>query len=343
MAKPGLGGVFADWKEREALAEAMIPLIGGLYRRNIVIYIYGRPLFNESVIDIMKTHRFVRQIEQNELSEFETHPMLAALAELDLGPAHIDLGKLTSRWMLDNEGLTVEDYVKKECAPVIGQHKAPVPTSQDVVIDGFGRVGRLVARLLVEKTGGGEQLVLKAVVLRPPEDPVKDLNKRASLLRRDSIHGGFDGTIRVDEENHVLICNGNVVRLIYADDPAAIDYTKYGIGNALIIDSTGAWRDAEGLGLHLKSKGASKVCLCTSAKGEVKNIVSGVNSNLITDEDTLIAACSCTTNAIVPVLKCMHDEFGIINGHMETVHAYTNAVLSFHRSVSRDRLVLQGR
>jgi len=324
VAKPGLGGVFADWKQREALAEAMIPLIGGLYRRNVVIYIYGRPLFNESVIDIMKTHRFVRQIEQNELSEFETHPMLAALSELDLGPAHIDLGKLTSNWMEESEGLSVEEYVNKECESVIGKHKAPMPTSQDVVIYGFGRVGRLVARLLVEKTGGGEQLVLKAVVLRPPKDPIKDLNKRASLLRRDSIHGGFDGTIRVDEENHVLICNGNVVRFIYADDPAAIDYTQYGIGNALIIDSTGAWRDAEGLALHLKSKGASKVCLCTSGKGEVKNIVSGVNSNLITDDDEVIAACSCTTNAIVPVLKCIHDEFGIINGHMETVHAYTN-------------------
>ncbi len=324
MTKPGLGGVFADWKEREALAEAMIPLIGGLYRRNVVIYIYGRPLFNESVIDIMKTHRFVRQIEQNELSEFETHPVLVTLSALDLGPAHIDLGKLTSRYMEDNEGLTVDEYVKKECAPVIGKHKATVPVCQDVVIYGFGRVGRLVARLLVEKTGGGEQLLLKAVVLRPPKNPIEDLNKRASLLRRDSIHGGFGGTIRVDEENHVLICNGNVVRFIYSDDPAAIDYTQYGIGNALVIDSTGAWRDAEGLALHIKSKGASKVLLCTSGKGKVKNIVSGVNSNEITEDDDVIAACSCTTNAIVPVLKCINDEFGIVNGHIETVHAYTN-------------------
>ena len=95
MARPGLEGVFADWKEREALAEAMIPMIGGLYRRNVVIYIHWVPLYNQSVIELMKAHRFVRQIEHNEMSEFETHPILETLCALDLGPAHIDIGKLT--------------------------------------------------------------------------------------------------------------------------------------------------------------------------------------------------------------------------------------------------------
>ena len=85
MTRPGLEGVFADWKEREALSEGMIPLIGDLYRRNVVIYIYGKPLFNESVIEIMKTHRFVQQIEHNELSEFETYPMLEVIAKTGAG------------------------------------------------------------------------------------------------------------------------------------------------------------------------------------------------------------------------------------------------------------------
>ncbi len=324
MARPGLDGVFADWKEREALAEAMIPMIGGLYRRNIVIYIHGVPLYNTSVIEIMKAHRAVRQIEHNEMSEFETHPILEILSRLDLGPAHVDIGKLTSKYMAHDDGLSMEAYVKRECSEILGKHETISHQPMDVVVYGFGRIGRLVTRLLVEKTGGGQNLNQKAVVLRPPKDPILDLNRRASLLRRDSIHGPFKGTIRVDEENHVLICNGNVIHFIYANDPSAIDYTEYGINNALVIDSTGVWRDEAGLSQHLAAKGVAKVLLTTSGKGAMKNIVSGVNSDLVQPLDKIVAAGSCTTNAIVPVLKCMNDGFQIQHGHMETVHAYTD-------------------
>jgi len=323
VARPGLDGVFADWKEREALAEAMIPMIGGLYRRNVAMYIHGVPLYNTSVIDLMKAHRFVRQIEHNEMSEFETHPIMETLSRLDLGPAHIDIGKLTSNFMANNEGLSMEAYVKRECQAILGVETV-MHEPMDVVVYGFGRIGRLATRLLVEKTGGGHNLVQRAVVLRPPKDPILDLNRRASLLRRDSIHGSFKGTIRVDEQNMVLICNGNVIQFIYSNDPSSIDYTAYGINNALILDSSGVWRDEEGLSQHLKSKGAAKVLLTTSGKGDLKNIVSGVNSDTIVPEDKIIAAASCTTNAIVPVLKCIHDKFGIVQGHMETVHAYTD-------------------
>jgi glyceraldehyde 3-phosphate dehydrogenase len=324
MAKPGLDQVFADWKQREALAEAMIPLIGQLYRRNVVVYIHGVPLFNQSVIEIMKAHRRVRQIEKNELSEFETHPMIAVMATLDLSPAHVDIGKLAGAFMADSKGMSVPEYVNDACREILSG-KAEVPHQpRDVVVYGFGRIGRLVMRLLIEKAGGGQNLVPKAVVLRPPKDVEKDLKKRASLLRRDSIHGPFAGTIRVDVENQVLICNGVAIKFIYAADPGAIAYPDYGIEDALIIDSTGAWRDADGLAQHLNSPGASKVLLTTSGKGSIKNIVSGVNSNLIEPEDTLIAAASCTTNAIVPVLKAINDRFEIVHGHMETVHAYTD-------------------
>lgn len=324
MARPGLDSVFADWKEREALAEAMIPMIGGLYRRNVVIYIYGVPVFNQSVIDLMKAHRFVRQIERNEMSEFETHPILEILCAMDLGPAHIDLGKLTTAYMAAMAGTSMKDYVVGECLSIMNHPDIVHHDPLDVVVYGFGRIGRLVMRLLVEKAGGGHNLVPKAIVLREPKDVIKDLNKRASLLRRDSIHGTFKGTIAVDEEHRVLICNGNPIKLIYASDHTSIDYTAYGINNALVIDSTGAWRDQEGLEGHLKSKGIAKVLLTTSGKGDMKNIVYGANSSQIGPEDTVIAAASCTTNAIVPVLKSMSDRFGIVRGHMETVHAYTD-------------------
>jgi glyceraldehyde 3-phosphate dehydrogenase len=214
----------------------------------------------------------------------------------------------------------------------------PLSKPQDVVLYGFGRIGRLLARLLIEKTGSGHQLRLRAVVVR--KGAPDDLVKRASLLRRDSVHGGFNGTIRVDEENSCIIANGNVVHVIYANSPDQLDYTEFGIHDAIVIDNTGVWRDEEGLGLHLKSKGASKVVLTAPGKGSIKNVVSGINSSIIEPTDTILAAASCTTNAIVPPLKAMNDQFGIVHGHMETVHAYTNdqnLIDNFHKKNRRGR------
>ena len=329
---------FPDWKEREALAEGMIPLIGQLYRNNVVVYCYGRAMHNQSVTQLMKAHRYVRQVEQNELSEFETYPVLEAISKLDLGPCHVDLGKLATKFMAESDAISPQDFVLRECASVIGVKVPPIEKPQDIVLYGFGRIGRLLARLLIEKTGGGGQLRLRAIVVRKGSDD--DIVRRASLLRRDSIHGSFKGTIRVDEENECIIANGNVIRVIYASDPAKIDYTAYGIDDAIIIDNTGAWRDKEGLSEHLKSKGTKRVVLTAPGKGSVKNIVSGLNTRDITDEDHVLAAGSCTTNAIVPVLKAMNDNFEIVNGHMETVHSYTNdqnLIDNYHKKNRRGR------
>jgi len=314
VSLPSLDDYFPDWKEREALAEGMIPMIGQLYRNNVVVYCYGRAMHNQSVTQLMKAHRYVRQVEQNELSEFETYPVLEAISKLDLGPCHVDLGKLATKFMAESESISAEDFVVRECKSVIGIKAPPIEKPQDIVLYGFGRIGRLLARLLIEKTGGGGQLRLRAIVVRKGSDD--DIVRRASLLRRDSIHGSFQGTIRVDEENECIIANGNVIRVIYASDPAKIDYTEYGIDDAIVIDNTGVWRDKDGLSQHLKSKGTKRVVLTAPGKGSVKNIVSGLNTRDITDEDHVLAAGSCTTNAIVPVLKAMNDNFEIVNGHM---------------------------
>ena len=338
MSLPSLEDYFPDWKEREALAEGMIPLIGQLYRNNVVVYCYGRAMHNQSVTQLMKAHRYVRQVEQNELSEFETYPVLEAISKLDLGPCHVDLGKLATKFMAESDAISPQDFVLRECASVIGVKVPPIEKPQDIVLYGFGRIGRLLARLLIEKTGGGGQLRLRAIVVRKGSDD--DIVRRASLLRRDSIHGSFKGTIRVDEENECIIANGNVIRVIYASDPAKIDYTAYGIDDAIIIDNTGAWRDKEGMSEHLKSKGTKRVVLTAPGKGSVKNIVSGLNTRDITDEDHVLAAGSCTTNAIVPVLKAMNDNFEIVNGHMETVHSYTNdqnLIDNYHKKNRRGR------
>ena len=340
MALDNLADYFPDWKEREALAEAMIPLIGSLYRKNVVTYCYGRALYNQSVTQIMKTHRYVRQVARNELSEFESHPILEEMAKLNLGPSHIDVGKLATKFMEEAESQEVDlaSFVKKECQDVIDSDALPLSEPQDVVLYGFGRIGRLLARLLIEKTGSGQQLRLRAVVVRKGE--VDDLAKRASLLRRDSVHGSFQGTIRVDEENSCIIANGNVIRFLYASSPDELNYEDYDISRAILIDNTGVWRQRDGLSKHLESKGVAKVVLTAPGKGDLKNVVSGVNSNLIDADDEIIAAASCTTNAIVPPLKAINDEFSIVSGHMETVHAYTpdqNLIDNYHKSNRRGR------
>ncbi|TQV81351.1 glyceraldehyde-3-phosphate dehydrogenase [Exilibacterium tricleocarpae] len=340
MNRPKPDDFFKDWKEREALAEAMIPMIGKLNReRNVAVYIYGRPLVNRSVIDIMKAHRFVRQVEANELSEFESYPILETISRLNIGPAHIDLGQLAVKYMKEANGLDMEAFVANELQHFVGSSHKPLPKAQDVVLYGFGRIGRLVTRLLVEKAGSGDVLRLRAIVVRKGKG-AGDLVKRASLLRRDSIHGSFKGTIRVDEETDTLVCNGNEIKVIYANSPAEVDYTRHGIHDAIVVDNTGAWRDAEGLNQHLQCPGAGKVILTAPGKGDIKNIVYGINNGDIEAGDNILSAASCTTNAIVPVLKALLDKYGIEHGHVETVHAYTNdqnLIDNYHKGERRGR------
>ncbi len=334
---------FGRWKNREEIAEAMIPMIGRLYReKNVTTTVYSRSLVNNSVIQILKTHRFVKQIEDSELFEsglsvVDSFPILQEVTKLDLGPCRLDIGKLAVEYKKDSRGLSVEDYVREELGEAVND-KVDLPGQTDVVLYGFGRIGRLLARLLIEKTGSGDGLRLKAVVVR--ETGKGDLQKRASLLRRDSVHGPFAGTIAVDEEENAIIANGNYIKIIYANDPSAIDYTQYGIQDALLVDNTGKWRDREGLGQHLKCPGISKAILTAPGKGDIKNIVPGVNHGMVEDSDTILSLASCTTNAIVPPLKALSDKFGIEYGHVETVHSYTNdqnLLDNFHKGPRRGR------
>lgn len=337
--RPAPSDFFMDWKQREALAESMIPVIGKLYRQcNVSTYMYGKNMVNRSVIDLMKAHRFVRQVEKNELSEFDTAPMLKAIGKLRLGPAHVDLGKMVVKYQHQGKSQTVDEFVQQELRDIIDSDIKPLPQPQDVVLYGFGRIGRLIARLLIDKTGGGDVLRLRAIVIRKGNS-YKDLEKRAALLRRDSVHGSFKGTIRVLNDENILVINGNPVKVIYANAPDEIDYQRYGINNALIVDNTGVWKDRAGLSGHLRP-GAAKVLLTAPAGDEIPNIVYGVNDEQITEDKKIISAASCTTNAIVPILKCLLDEYGIDSGHVETVHAYTNdqnLIDNYHKGDRRGR------
>jgi glyceraldehyde 3-phosphate dehydrogenase len=331
-----------EWIDREALAEAMIPLIGQLYRNNnVVTSIYGRGLINRSVIALLKAHRFARhrQADEAELCVNETHQILTTMADMNLGAASVDLGKVVAKFKAEGNGRSLDQFVRDELAEVAGKRNTTgVHKGTDVVLYGFGRIGRLLARILIEKTGGGDGLRLRAIVVRKGAD--NDLVKRASLLRRDSVHGPFEGTIHIDAENNTITANGNLIQVIYSNDPSSVDYTQYGIENALLVDNTGKWRDAEGLGQHLKCPGVARVVLTAPGKGELKNIVHGINHGDITADDKIVSAASCTTNAIVPVLKAVNDQYGIVNGHVETVHSYTNdqnLIDNFHKGSRRGR------
>jgi len=327
-----------NWQDREEIAESMIPIIGKLHReKDVTIQVHSRSLVNKSVIQILKTHRFARQIQGEELSVTETLPFLKAAAGLDLGPAQIDLGMLAVAYADDDRGLSVEEFTAEALAPATGANKIERAPSRDVVLYGFGRIGRLLARLLIEKGGAGGGLRLRAVVVRKSGDG--DLVKRASLLRRDSIHGAFQGTITVDEAANKIIANGHEITVIYADDPRTVDYTAYGIKDAILIDNTGKWRDREGLSQHLRP-GVDKVVLTAPGKGDVPNIVHGVNQDMIKPDEQVISCASCTTNAIVPPIKAIDDRFGIEYGHVETVHSYTNdqnLLDNYHKGDRRGR------
>jgi len=327
-----------EWQCLEDFAEQMLPQIGRLYRENnVVTTVYGRSLVNCSAVDILKAHRFARLVLDTELSIRDTFPVLEAVAKLDLASARIDIGKLTVRYMSATDGVSIDDFVSRELNSVNTGRSAILDEPQDIVLYGFGRIGRLLARILIEKSGSGEKLRLRAAVVR--KGSPDDLAKRASLLRRDSVHGQFNGIITIDEEENAIIANGNMIRIIYADSPESVDYTQYGISNAILVDNTGKWRDREGLSRHLNAPGISTVLLTAPGKGDIPNIVAGVNDAL-NGEENILSAASCTTNAIVPVLKAISDRFGIVHGHVETCHSYTNdqnLIDNYHKDSRRGR------
>lgn len=308
--------------DRRRASVEFIKIISDLwYDKSIELVLFKNQLIDKNVSEILNLHEYAGEFVQKPISIFDSVEIAQAIKMLDLPPAKLDIGKLTYEFHLEDDKYSdalafVSDKLKEA-----SQDKSKKP--KDVVLYGFGRIGRLLARELMARTGKGSQLRLRAIVTRGAVNQTV-LEKRASLLQYDSVHGDFMGTVQTDLENNALIINGTTVHMISANAPEDIDYTKYGINDALVIDNTGAFRDDKELGRHLKSKGTSKVLLTAPGKG-VPNIVHGVNQNDYNpDEVSIFSAASCTTNAITPVLKAIEDTFGIVQGHLETIHAYTN-------------------
>jgi glyceraldehyde 3-phosphate dehydrogenase len=177
-----------------------------------------------------------------------------------------------------------------------------------IAINGFGRIGRLTFRNLIQMEG------IEVVAI----NDLTDNATLAHLLKYDSVHGKFPGTVSADE--HFLYVNNKKIHAIAERDPKALPWKDMGID--IVIESTGRFTDRETAGLHL-SAGAKKVIISAPAKGDIPTIVLGVNDEVIHSDHNIYSNASCTTNCLAPMVKVLDDAFGVESGFMTTIHAYT--------------------
>jgi glyceraldehyde 3-phosphate dehydrogenase len=309
--------------EKERAAVKLTSKIGELlYEKGIELVLFRNNLTDVTISEILNLHEYARNVVHKPIDVFTSSELADEILKMDLAPAKLDIGKLASEWLAEqNDYSSKADFLAAKLAGYSVATNAVIEP-RDVVLYGFGRIGRLAARELIKQAGKGQQLRLRAIVTRGSSDA--DIIKRASLLKTDSVHGAFKGSVIEDLENKSLIINGQIVRMIDAKNPEDIDYTQYGIQNALVIDNTGVFTNREALSRHLQAKGVSKVILTAPGK-EIPNVVYGINQDTLdVENETIFSAASCTTNAISPVLKVVNDKYGVVKGHIETVHAYTN-------------------
>ena len=307
------------------------------FERSIELTIFRNQLIDKRSSEILNLHEYAKAFVEKPINIKETLAIAKAIAESNIAASKIDIGKLTFEWINEKDSYeNIKGFIIEKLKFIDDTNIQFKP--KDVILFGFGRIGRLLARELMSQKGKGEQLRLRVIVLRNIDD--QSIIKRASLLSTDSVHGKFPGTVITDLENKALIINGHSVKLVKASNPEEVDYTKYEINNALLIDNTGVYRDKKALTRHLKAAGVSKVLL-TAPGNEIPNIVFGAN-HLKYDIDSfdIFSAASCTTNAITPILKVVNDNLGIEKGHIETIHAYTNdqnLVDNMHKKERRGR------
>src|ERR1035437_3182159 len=265
-----------EWIEHEKAAIDLMEIVGKLwFEKSIELILFRNQLVDLNASEIMKLHLYYsKDIVKKPINIMDTVMIANLVRNADICPSRIDIGKLTFEWNQEkNNFKSASDYINNKLVDLIGRKHTVIP--KDVVLYGFGRIGRLAARELIKQSGKGEQLRLKAIVTRGNSD--EEMIKRADLLRTDSVHGSFPGTIVEDLKNKALIINGHKVYMIDAKNPEDVDYTSYGINDALLIDNTGVYRNREELSRHLKAKGISKVLLTAPAKGDIPNIVYGVD------------------------------------------------------------------
>jgi glyceraldehyde 3-phosphate dehydrogenase len=328
-----------EWIKAEKAAIELIHVTGSLwFDKSVELVIFRNQLVDRSSSQILNLIQYAKEIVKKPINIFDSLAIAKELNAIELAPSRIDLGRLAHEWLVEKESYgTVSKFIADKLKNFTGKNKK-ILVPKDVILYGFGRIGRILARELAIQAGKGEQLRLRAIVTRDKSDD--DIIKRADLLRTDSVHGPFPGTVIEDMANRSLIINGHTVHMISAKNPEDIDYTSYGINNALLIDNTGVARDREGLSKHLLAKGVDKVLLTAPGKGDIPNVVYGINQAQHNEGEKIFSAASCTTNAIVPVLAVINQSLGIERGHIETIHSYTNdqnLLDNYHKKYRRGR------
>ncbi len=178
-----------------------------------------------------------------------------------------------------------------------------------IAINGFGRIGRLAFKSLIQRNN------IDVVAINDLTDPAT----LAHLLKYDSVHGRFDGTISIDGD--ALVVNGKNITIYAEKEPKNLPWAQLGV--EIVLESTGFFTSEEGAGGHLQA-GAKKVVISAPVKGNIPTVVLGVNDDILTGNETLLSNASCTTNCLAPMAKVLDDNFGIEKGYMSTIHAYTS-------------------
>jgi glyceraldehyde 3-phosphate dehydrogenase len=327
------------WAEQEMVANEFISVLSKLfYNKSIELVLYRNQLIDRSASRILYWHSYAENIIKKPLRIEDSLALAKAILHVDVGPSKIDIGRLNREWTEEYKNFVdTEDFVRHKLKAFISKRmNYGQPT--DVILFGFGRIGRILARELVI-LGNGKQFRIRAIVTRGNDEI--QIKKRASLFRHDSVHGPFRGVAIENPDDKYIYMNGHNVLMLSGDNPEDIDYTQYGISDAILIDNTGVWRDRKGLGRHLKAKGVAKVVLTAPGKGDIPNVVVGVNEKTVDwKKENIFSAASCTTNAAVPVLNVIEKNIGIEKGHLETVHSYTNdqnLLDNFHKKYRRGR------
>ena len=310
-----------DWVNKEKSGVNLLNSVGTLMcDKGIELVLFRNQLLEIGVSELMNFFAYANNVVKRKTDVATAGELAKEMLKMDLAPSKLDIGLLTAEYL--ESGVTdANAFLSDKLSAMLSADNTRV-SPKDVILYGFGRIGRLAARELVKQAGKGQQLRLKAIVVRRLTDA--QIIKRADLLRNDSVHGAFKGVVDVDLANNAIIVNGQQIKFIDGGNPEDIDYTAHGIKDALLIDNTGAFRDKDALSRHLKAKGVSKVLLTAPGKG-IPNIVYGINSKeLDIDNTDIFSAASCTTNCIAPILHIVENKYGVDKGHLETVHSYTN-------------------
>jgi glyceraldehyde 3-phosphate dehydrogenase len=311
----------SDWINKEKSGVNLLNSVGTLmYDKGIELILFRNQLLEIGVSELMNFFAYANNVVKRKTDVATTAALANEMLKMDLAPSKLDIGLISAQF-LENGATDANAFLSDKLSAMLSADNTKV-VPKDVILYGFGRIGRLTARELIKQAGKGQQLRLKAIVVRRLTDA--QIIKRAYLLRNDSVHGAFKGVVDVDLANNTIIVNGQQIKFIDGGNPEDIDYTAHGIEDALLIDNTGAFTDKEALSRHLKAKGVSKVLLTAPGKG-IPNIVYGINSiELDIDNTDIFSAASCTTNCIAPILHIVENKYGVEKGHLETVHSYTN-------------------